>query len=123
MRSTALTACGKAFALRQGMASVVSFRLKKKMGFADCGKTHALYQGTTLVAPNAADVELGFSPCVFRLTAREHVAQGLKPNHFEPFTARLKSCPDTKHEILGASRGTKHEIMRAIQAAPGIGGC
>jgi hypothetical protein len=24
--------------------------------------------------------------------------QGLKPNFFCPFTARLKSCPDTKHE-------------------------
>jgi hypothetical protein len=26
--------------------------------------------------------------------------QGLKPISFEPFTARLKSCPDTKHELF-----------------------
>ena len=32
------------------------------------------------------------------LSLAEEKAQGLKPNFFPSFTARLKSCPDTKHQ-------------------------
>jgi hypothetical protein len=43
---------------------------------------------------------MGFSPCGNCL--QEHFLQdgprqGLKPNLFQFFAARLKSCPDTKH--------------------------
>jgi hypothetical protein len=41
---------------------------------------------------------MGFSPCALLL--QKDVPQGLKPNHFLSFTARLKSCPDTKHEFF-----------------------
>ena len=30
-------------------------------------------------------------------TEREIAPQGLKPSSYRPFSARLKSCPDTKH--------------------------
>jgi hypothetical protein len=36
----------------------------------------------------------------------KHIPQGLKPKHnFGPFTARLKSCPDTK-QVFPAAIGT-----------------
>ena len=43
------------------------------------------YQGTTSVVPDTAPRIVGFNRW-----------QGLKPNADAPFTARLKSCPDTQ---------------------------
>ncbi len=73
----------------------------------------ALYQGTTSSRAVKAQTELGFSPCAFSLQIRVLVGltlggidqfrqvspqQGLKPDVFSSFTARLKSCPDTKQK-------------------------
>jgi hypothetical protein len=80
----------------------------------------ALYQGTASAGPSEANEDLGFSPCAFFSAKSEYrscFGQGSEPPmcdafragcadagakaqfSFFPFTARLKSCPDTKPKI------------------------
>jgi hypothetical protein len=47
-------------------------------------------------------------------TAREIAPQGLKPSSHWPFSARLKSCPDTKHFLkLARNRPTRTLVLQS----------
>src|ERR1700677_4384768 len=62
-------------------------------GFSGSRLSDVLYQGTTLVGPLDITKNWALAPGLLLGGAPE---QGLKPNFLQPFTARLKSCPDTK---------------------------
>src|SRR5580700_9122718 len=58
--------------------------------------------------PNAAEAEL---------TGRR-APQGLKPWSYWPFSARLKSCPDTKHFFEIGSKQSDLDISFAVTNSP-----
>jgi hypothetical protein len=60
----------------------------------------ALYQGTTSVVPSPAIMVRALAPATAKSARNSNAkkAQGLKPDSFAAFTARLKSCPDTKQK-------------------------
>jgi hypothetical protein len=101
-------------------ARVSTFSVPKRMTFAEENLSglafFALYQGTTSVVPPRAKMIRALAPARAKLAPNAsseasaialqfHVfgqqkAQGLKPNLVWAFMARLKSCPDTKPNVV-----------------------
>jgi hypothetical protein len=67
------------------------------------------FQGGTLVVPPRVKDDEGFSPC-----HDQKDEQGLKPRSAYAFTARLKSCPDTKQRHPSCSHWVPGQTLAGL---------
>jgi hypothetical protein len=81
-----------------------------------------LYQGTTLVVPPRHKTVRALAPATAKSARNSNLkkAQRLKPTHFDAFTARLKSCPDTKQNLVAEPRLAK-SFMAGRQSSVRMG--
>ena len=109
---------GQEFACRDGDGGRVWLLIKCKTNVrvnpfrAKLKKSSVMYQGTTSVVPKSLGGTRALAPVPrLKLCSPDERAQGLKPSLAASRTARLKSCPDTKHRSRDSRR---HALSRSL---------